>query len=219
MDERLLEHYNKELRHLREMAGEFAREFPKIAGRLALDKDARDICPDPYVERLLEGFAWLAARVHLKLNAEFPRFTQSLLETVYPHYLCPVPSMAVMRFDPEKKNAALAPKMVVKRGTLLQSSVGKEERTACSFQTAHDVRLLPVRIAEVRYFTRDVSKLNLAPELHAKAAIRIRLQVTAGLPFKEIALDPVTFFVRGADETPGQIYEQIFARKCALLVQ
>jgi type VI secretion system protein ImpG len=219
MDERLLDHYNKELRHLREMAGEFAREFPKIAGRLALDKDARDICPDPYVERLLEGFAWLAARVHLKLDAEFPRFTQSLLETVYPHYLCPVPSMAVVRFDPEEKDAALAPGVVVKRGTLLRSSVGKGERTACSFQTAHEVRLLPIRIAEVRYFTRDLSELNLAPELHAKAAIRVRLQVTAGVQFKEIALDPVTFFIRGADETPGQIYEQIFARKCALLVQ
>lgn len=219
MDERLLDHYNKELRHLREMAGEFAREFPKIAGRLALDKDARDICPDPYVERLLEGFAWLAARIHLKLDAEFPRFTQSLLETVYPHYLCPIPSMAVVRFDPEEKDAALAAGVVVKRGTLLRSSIGKGERTACSFQTAHDVRLLPVRITEVRYFTRDLSELNLPSELHAKAAFRIRLQTTVPLPFKEIALDPLTFFLRGADETPSQIYEQIFARKCALVIQ
>jgi len=78
MDERLLNLYNIELRHLREMAGEFAREYPKIAGRLALDRDAKEACPDPYVERLLEGFAWLAARVHLKLDAEFPRFTQVL---------------------------------------------------------------------------------------------------------------------------------------------
>ena len=219
MDERLLDHYNKELRHLREMSGEFAREFPKIAGRLALDKDARDICPDPYVERLLEGFAWLAARVHLKLDAEFPRFTQSLLETVYPHYLSPTPSMAVVRFDPEEKDTALAPGVQVKRGTLLRGTIGKGERTACTFQSAHDVRLLPVRIAEARYFTRDLSELNLPQELHAKAAIRIRLQTTVPLPFKEIALDPITFFLRGADELPGQIYEQIFARKCALLVQ
>src|ERR1700752_619000 len=83
MDERLLTYYNSELRHAREMAGEFAREFPKIAGRLALDRDAKDICPDPYVERLLEGSAFLAARVHLKLDSEFPRFTQTLLETVF----------------------------------------------------------------------------------------------------------------------------------------
>jgi type VI secretion system protein ImpG len=219
MDERLLDLYNKELRHLRETAGEFAREFPKIAGRLALDKDARDICPDPYVERLLEGFAWLAARVHLKLDSEFPRFTQALLETVYPHYLSPIPSMAIARFDPEEKDAALAQGFVIKRATLLRSTIGKGERTACTFQTAHEVRLLPVKIAEVRYFTRDVSELNLPSELHAKAAIRIRLQVTLPVPFKEIALDPITLFLRGADETPGLICEQIFARRCGLVVQ
>src|SRR2546427_10833989 len=129
MDERLLDHYNNELRHLREMAGEFAREFPKIAGRLALDKDAKEICPDPYVERLLEGFAFLAARVHLKLDAEFPRFTQGLLETVYPDYLCPVPSMAIVKFEAEEQEAALAAGFVLKRGTLLRSQLGKGDRT------------------------------------------------------------------------------------------
>ena len=81
MDRRLLQYYERELHHLRGTAGEFAREFPKIAGRLALDEFA---CADPYVERLLEGFAFLAARVQLKLDAEFPRFTQGLLETVFP---------------------------------------------------------------------------------------------------------------------------------------
>jgi type VI secretion system protein ImpG len=219
MDERLLDHYNNELRHLRETAGEFAREFPKIAGRLALDKDAREVCPDPYVERLLEGFAWLAARIHLKLDAEFPRFTQSLLETVYPHYLSPIPSMTVVRFDPEEQDTALAAGVVVPRGTLLRSNIGKGERTACTFQTAHEVRLLPLRLAEARYFTRDVSELNLPAELRAKAAIRIRLQVTAAVPLPEVSLDPVTFFLRGADELPALIYEQIFARKAGLVVQ
>ena len=100
MDRRLLNYYNIELAHLRQTGSEFAQEFPKIAGRLALAKDAKEICPDPFVERLLEGFAFLTARVHLKLDAEFPRFTQALLETIYPHYLCPTPSMAVARFEP-----------------------------------------------------------------------------------------------------------------------
>ena len=77
--------------YVREMGGEFAREFPKIAGRLGLETFE---CADPYVERLLEGFAFLAARVQLKIDAEFPRFTQHLLEIVYPHYLAPMPSMA-----------------------------------------------------------------------------------------------------------------------------
>ncbi|HEV8290424.1 MAG TPA: type VI secretion system baseplate subunit TssF, partial [Tepidisphaeraceae bacterium] len=72
MDRRLLSYYNRELAHLREMGAEFAREFPKIAGRLALEDFT---CADPYVERLLEGFAFLTSRVQLKLDAEFPRFT------------------------------------------------------------------------------------------------------------------------------------------------
>src|SRR5204863_4777393 len=141
MDERLLEHYNKELRHLREMAGEFAREFPKIAGRLALDKDARDICPDPYVERLLEGFAWLSARVHLKLDAEFPRFTQSLLETVYPHYLSPTPSMAMMQFEPILEEPGLAQGYKIPRQTQVRSQLGKGDQTACIYTTGHNVTL------------------------------------------------------------------------------
>lgn len=219
MDERLLEHYNTELRHLREMAGEFAREFPKIAGRLALDKDAKEICPDPYVERLLEGFAFLAARVHLKLDAEFPRFTQSLLETVYPHFLTPIPSMAVVRFDPEENDPALAAGVPIPRGSLLRSVPGKGEKTSCVFQTAHEVRLLPLQVAEARYFTRDLAQLNLPGSVSAKAAIRLRLQATAGVTFKDIALDPLVFFLRGADELPTMVYEQIFAQNTALVVQ
>lgn len=219
MDERLLEHYNTELRHLREMAGEFAREYPKIAGRLALDKDAKEICPDPYVERLLEGFAFLAARVHLKLDAEFPRFTQSLFETVYPHYLSPIPSMAVVRFDPEANDPALAAGIGIPRGTLLRSNLAKGERTACTFQTAHAVRLLPIRIAEARYFTRDLAELRLPPGTACKAALRIRLETTVPVPFKDIALDPLSLFLRGADELPSMIQEQIFSQRTGVALQ
>src|SRR5882724_1963669 len=143
MDERLLRHYETELQHLREMAGEFAREYPKIAGRLALDRDAKEACPDPYVERLLEGFAWLAARVHLKLDAEFPRFTQALLETIYPHYLSPVPSMAIVHFEIDPQQPALTTNVPIPRNTSLKSNLGKNEQTPCMFQTTHDIKLLP----------------------------------------------------------------------------
>jgi type VI secretion system protein ImpG len=219
MDERLLSRYNTELRHLREMTGEFAREYPKIAGRLALDRDAKEACPDPYVERLLEGFAWLAARVHLKLDAEFPRFTQALIETVYPHYLSPVPSMAVVRFEIDLQQPALTAGVAVPRGTALKSNLGKGERTPCVFQTAHEVRLLPLRVMEARYFTRDVQELKLPAELGARAALRIRLQTTGGQPFEKIQMEDLTFYIRGADELPAAIHEQIFARKLCLVLQ
>ena len=216
MDERLVTYYNSELRHVREMAAEFAREFPKIAGRLALDRDAKEICPDPYVERLLEGFAFLAARVHLKLDAEFPRFTQTLLETVYPHYLCPVPSMGVIHFEPDPKEPGPEDGYLLERGTALRS---QSDETPCQFRTAHDVRLWPLKIGDAKYYTRTIGELGLPGSMEAKAALVIRLQTTLGKKFKELKLDRLPFFIRGADEIPISIYEQIFALGKNVVIQ
>src|SRR4030095_8356372 len=186
MDRRLLNHYNIELAHLRQTAAEFAQEFPKIAGRLTLDREAKEICPDPFVERLLEGFAFLAARVHLKLDAEFPRFTQAILETVYPHYLSPLPSMAVVRFDSDPTATEMENGFVVPRGTALKSNLGRDEKTACEYRTAHEVQLWPLRISEAQYYTRDVGQLDLPRELGARAAIRIRLQTPNEIPINSL---------------------------------
>jgi type VI secretion system protein ImpG len=216
MDERLVAYYNSELRHLREMAGEFAREFPKIAGRLALDRDAKEICPDPYVERLLEGFAFLAARVHLKLDAEFPRFTQTLLETIYPHYLAPVPAMGVAHFEPDSREPGPEEGFLLERGTALRSV---DDETRCQFRTAHDLRLWPLRITEARYYTRDIVALELPGALEAKAAISIRLQTNAGRKLEELKLDRLPIFIRGSDEIPISIYEQIFTRASHVVLQ
>ncbi|HYY30963.1 MAG TPA: type VI secretion system baseplate subunit TssF [Chthoniobacterales bacterium] len=216
MDERLLAYYNSELRHIREMAGEFAREFPKIAGRLALDRDSKEMCPDPYVERLLEGFAFLAARVHLKLDSEFPRFTQTLLETVYPHYLCPVPSMGVVRFEPDPRDPGPEEGFLLERGTALRS---QSDETPCQFRTAHGVRLWPLRIAASRYYTRTLVELELPGSLESRAALSIRLQATCDKKFKELKLDRLPIFIRGADEIPVAIYEQIFGRGTHVILQ
>src|SRR5882724_8716374 len=120
MDPRLLRYYNQELQHVRDMGAEFAREFPKIAGRLGMEGLE---CADPYVERLLEGFAFLAARVQLKIDAEFPRFTGHLLEMVYPHYLAPTPSMAVVQLQPNHRQGVLTEGFSVQRGTALRSNL------------------------------------------------------------------------------------------------
>src|SRR5947208_15318924 len=105
MDPRLLRHYNQELQHLREMGAEFAQQFPKIAGRLGMS--GLEVS-DPYVERLLEGTRFLAARVQLKLDAEFLRFTQRLLEIVYAYYLAATPAMAITQLRPDLRDANLA---------------------------------------------------------------------------------------------------------------
>src|SRR5262245_52539095 len=208
MDPRILKYYNRELAHLREVGGEFAAEFPKIAGRLSLDGFE---CADPYVERLLEGFAFLAARLQMRMDAEFPRFTQHLFEMVYPHYVCPTPSLAVVQMRPDLKEGALAEGFVVPRNSSLNGVLGKGEATACEYRTAHDVTLFPLELAEAQYVSRDSAGVELPDVPGLKAAIRIRLRATAGLPLNKLRLDRLPLFIRGTGERPMQIYEQIMA--------
>ena len=127
MDPRLLRYYNDELRHLREMGAEFAQQFPKIAGRLGIDGIE---VTDPYIERLMEGFAFLASRVQLKIDAEFPRFTQRLLEMLYPHYLAPTPAMLVAQLQPVLGDPNLGAGVRIPRGTSLQSTVTRSDASA-----------------------------------------------------------------------------------------
>jgi type VI secretion system protein ImpG len=218
MDPRLLRYYNRELQHLREVGAEFAREFPKIAGRLGLEEFE---CADPYVERLLEGFAFLAARVQLKVDAAFPRFTQHLLEVVYPHYLAPTPSMAVVRMQPDPAEGALADGFVLERGTALRSQIAKGEQTACEYRTAHDVTLWPLELAEAQYLASAGAVANLGvPNLPGvKAGLKLSLKATAGLKFNQLALASLPLFLRGSGELPVRLYEQLLANTLAVVVQ
>ncbi|CCJ73126.1 Protein ImpG/VasA [Cronobacter condimenti 1330] len=111
MDSKLLEYYNRELAYLREMGAEFAERYPKVAGRLGM----RGIeVADPYIERLMEGFAFLTSRVQLKMDAEFPRFSQRLLEMLAPNYLAPTPSMAIAELHPDSAKGDLSNGFVVR---------------------------------------------------------------------------------------------------------
>jgi len=218
MDRRLLRYYDLELQHLRGMGAEFAREFPKIAQRLGLEGFT---CADPFVERLLEGVAFLTARVQLKLDAEFPRFTQSLLETIYPHYLAPTPSMTMVQLQPELAEAALGTGVVIPRDTSLRSQIGKGDQTACEYRTGHAVTLWPIQVTEVKYYTRELASLDIpaAALAGAKAGIRIRLQSTANLNFNQTKLDDLVFYLNGTPDVQMRLYEQIVAHTTGVVAQ
>jgi len=218
MDPRLLRLYEGELGFVREAGVEFANEFPKIAARLNLT--SFDIA-DPYVERLFEGFALLSARIQLKMEAEFPTFTQSLLQMVYPHYLAPTPSMAVVQVHPDTKLRASPQGTVLPRGTELRSLLGTEDQTNCEFRTAHAVQLLPIQLSDVEYIGTPaaVSALGLPDQRGIRAAIRLRLKATGGMPFAEIAADRLPLFLSGPPGARMRLYEQLVADVAAVYVR
>lgn len=237
MNDKFLSHFETELRHLREVCAEFAANNRKVASELDISDDPRHLSRDPYVNMLLQGTAFMAARVHHKLDSEFPKFTQSLLEVVCPQFLCPTPSMAIVKFLPEASNPALSKGFSIPRHTLLRGQLIKGERSACLFRTAHEVDLWPVALGEVAYFTsRNLEELGLPHEAVGKAALRIRLEANGGLQFSQIGgvpsdggklFDRLVLHVRddgnGPERGPGRIasaiMRQIFARTSSMVMQ
>jgi type VI secretion system protein ImpG len=216
MDPRLLQYYNLELQHLRETAAEFAQQFPKIAARLGMH--GLEVA-DPYVERLLEGVAFLAARVQLKLDSEFPRFTQALLEIIYPHYLAPTPSMLVAQIKPDISDPTLATGPAVPRGSTLSGLQGPDDQTACDFRTAHDVRLWPLEVVSANYFSfaPDLPLNALPVAQRIRGGLRIRLR-TAGMKFSELAVDRIAFYLGGRDDVANKLCELVLAAGLGTLV-
>lgn len=217
MDPRLLRHYNQELQHLREMGAEFATQFPKIAARLRID--GLEVS-DPYVERLLEGFAFLTARIQLKLDAEFPRFTQRMVEILYPHFLAPIPSMLIAQLRPELGDAALVSGVNIDRGSAMHGQAARGGATECRFRTAHDVTLWPVEITGAEYFSH-ASNLPLVSKPEWKrfgAGVRISLKAAAGLDFAQIGLDDLRFHCAAQDEVAYRLNELVCGNTVGIFV-
>src|SRR5258706_11809899 len=216
MDPRLLQYYNLELQHLHEMGAEFAQQFHKIAARLGMS--GLEVT-DPYVERLIEGVGFLAARVHLKLDAEFPRFTQALLETIYPHYLAPTPSMLVAQCMPDLNDPSLATGFTIPRGSSMQGQLAGDDVTECEFRTAQELSLWPIEIVSANYFSfaPDLPLNALPVAQRIKGGVRIRLRTTAGLTFAQTSIDRLNVYLAGRDDVANQLHELCLAAGLGVL--
>ncbi len=137
-------YFEEEMRYLHEAGKLFAERHPEQARFLNIDSVSDR---DPYVERLFEGFAFLTGRIRERLDDEMPEYTESLISLLYPHYLKPVPSFAMLAFKP--RPGAVQGASVLKRGTEVQSDPVGDRNTVCRFTTTQDVRLHPLRLRDV----------------------------------------------------------------------
>lgn len=218
MDPRLLNLYEQELRYFRESSVEFAQAFPKIAQRLGLDGPE---VADPYVERLIEATAFLSARVGLKLDAEYPRFTGHLLDIVYPHFLAPTPSMTVVQMGVDPDDDGLANGPAMPRGSGLRARHAAGQNTHCEFRTSRALRLWPLQVRRAQYFTYAPDlPLNQHPQSRdIRGGLRIALHAGAGLNFSQLPLDELVLHLGGADDVAWQLYECLLAKPLGVLVQ
>lgn len=207
MSDDLLSHYNRELSYLRKLGAEFAEQYPKIAGRLRM---SGEVVEDPHVSRLQEGVAFLNARIRQKLDDEFPELTDGLLGHLYPHYLAPIPSMAIVQFRSETD---LAASRIVATGTEMLSEPVSEER--CGFRTTQPAQLVPVAIERVALSGRPLTG-PISP-VGAVGVLKISL---AGLSretnFSKLQTDFLRFFIRGQQAQALQLYELVLNNTVAV---
>ena len=215
MDPRLLRAYNDELAYLRESAREFGEENDVVAGYLGL-KRPND--PDPYVERLLEGVAFLAARVNVKLQDQFPEFSQHLLQAVQPNYLSPQPSMCVVAFEPDDGDPALFEGLTVPAGTEVTAAVPGTD-TPVRFRTGHTVDLHALRVESVEYLssTASVAASATAAGVRAVAGLKVRIAATGAATLSQHMPERLPLYITGSEIVPGELYRQMIGDTLAVL--
>lgn len=195
-----LRYYLEELTYLRHMGERFARAYPKVAGRLELQ---RDECPDPHVERLIESFAFLTARIQSDLDADFPEIAAELLGVLYPHYLNPVPSMAIARFDFDPARGKLTTGYEIPRHTPLFAVA--EQGQVCRFRTAYSVTLWPIEVTQAEIEPAEKFEF-LGSASDMANVLRIRLESRTD-PFDVLGVDSLRFFLSGESILVSRLFE------------
>jgi type VI secretion system protein ImpG len=214
MREELLEYYERELTYLRQLGGKFAEKYPRVASRLLLEPDR---CDDPHVERLLEGFAFMAARVHLRVDDDFPEVTSALLGMVAPHYLRPIPSMSVVecQVDPEQGKQTAGRTMPA--GTALTTK-RLVDGQPCRFRTAYAVDIWPFTVAECDWRQPE----RLAEPVRVPGAVgvlRVQLRCARDVDFSQLNPPRVVFHLAGDANIAYTLYELLCRNCISILVR
>ncbi len=210
----LLPHYERELSFLRDEAKEFAQRYPKVAGRLQM---GQGVAEDPHVERLIQSFALLSARVQKRLDDDFPLVTESLLEVLYPHYLRPFPSCSIARFDLGDAAGQLSSVTMVDRGTMLASR--QVQGVTCKFRTAFPVQLAPLSVKHASYRSAVAAPDGSRVPSSATSMISIQLQVHTSRVAWSALPDRLRVYLDGEPSQVSVLREALCQRTVGVMLQ
>lgn len=207
MLDRLLPYYERELAEFRQLGAEFAQTYPKIARRLQLEPEH---CADPHVERLLEASAFMAARIHHRLDEDYPEITEAFLQAMYPHYLRPVPSTSIVQANPDPKRTGFGTSFFIPRGSAVESPLVTKQ-TKCLFRTSFDLDVHPLEIQSARLELTQASDYLRRITPHA-AVLTLKLENFGQRPISELNLSQLRFFLDGDASLTSLLYELMTTR-------
>ena len=211
MDEsrEFLRYYLDELAYLRRMGTEFARSYPKVAARLELTHGSSS---DPHVERLIEAFAFLTARLERRLDLELPEICGGLLGVLYPNLVNPVPPLAIAQFQVDPEQGKLTSGRRIPRHTRLFTQT--RSGSTCRFRTAYDVDLWPLEIENPGLHPRSAFKaLDARTDVASVLSLRLRPQ---GVSLSELELSELRFHLHGESTLTSELYDLLGSALCGV---
>lgn len=200
MIEELLPYYEKQLQEFGQQSREFASKYPKIAQRLSLNQEQID---DPHIERLIQAFSLISARIDKKLADSYDIFTRSIFEVMFPQYLKPFPACSVVSFEDINKIKQLTDRHIIPKATTLKAK--STRGVQCEYQTVQDVVLLPIQLKQIKFKTHPSAHMHLNQNATLSMGFEIFSQKN-----QLLAQENLPIFLDAISNFPLQVLDSIF---------
>ncbi len=219
MSEELREYYERELSYFRSLGAEFADRYKKIAARLQLGPTESK---DPHVERLLQGMALLTARVRRKLDDDYPELAEALFSVVYPHYLRPVPSLAMIQFVLERSQAELFGGHEIKIGTRLETIARPldQPEEVCAYRTCYPLRVWPIKVEAAALKSRPfVAPRTSLPGVRGIVHLKLKT-LSPKANFRDLKVPTLRFYLHAGAQQINvfKLYELIMQNSLGVAI-
>ncbi|MCA8951018.1 MAG: type VI secretion system baseplate subunit TssF, partial [Planctomycetes bacterium] len=211
-DDLLFGYFERELDFVHNLADEFAQRYPDRAGQLLFHRNRSD---DPHVERLIQAFAFIAARIQLRLDDDYPELADALLQLLYPHAITPLPAVTTAQFKPHPQQGRARQGIRIPRHTAIKTK--KLGDIECRFRTAYPLVLWPLVLEAAEQVPLTGRDLELVPE--AKVGLRLAFRTASNEPLSEYALDELRLFLDGDSTIVHALYEAIFAATNGIILR
>lgn len=206
MADELLPYYEKELAFIRQMGAEFAKEHPKVAGRLGIHSNTIE---DPHASRLIESFAYLNARIQHKLDDDFPELSDALLSIIFPHYQRPIPAMSITQFVADEEQ--LDSHYRIQRGTLVETEQFQGE--SCRFNTIYDVDMWPISIHEANLIGRPFATPGSSQVRGAASVLKLSFRVfNDAISLQDNAPQRLRLYLQGQSLYSYPLYQMLLSK-------
>lgn len=207
----ILDYYQRELAYLRHAGGRFAKMYPKVARRLELGPTES---ADPHVERLIESFAFMTAKLQKEVDDHFPRISSALLNVLYPQFTQPLPAMTMMRFEVDPGTGNLASGAFVPQGLSLFTE--SKDGEICRFRTCYDLTLWPLEITEAEVIMTELTGLS-GDHFQTTRLLRLRLQ-TLGDDLEGLGIDQLRIYLHGESRIQYKLFELLFSQEPRIML-